>query len=80
MTRDCDVAIAGAGPAGIATALHLLSRYPELRGRILVVDRARFPRDKPCGGGLTGHAGAALAALGLTVPTAQVPAARAVVR
>src|SRR5438552_7767159 len=24
--------------------------------RVLLVDRARFPRDKPCGGGLTGRA------------------------
>jgi len=39
------VVIAGAGPAGSATAL-LLAR----RGlRVLLVDRAEFPRDKPCG-------------------------------
>ena len=47
-----DVLVVGAGPAGSATALHLA------RGgaRVLLADRARFPRDKPCGGGLTGRA------------------------
>lgn len=47
-----DVLVAGAGPAGSAAAIHLA------RGgaRVLLVDRGRFPRDKPCGGGLTGRA------------------------
>jgi geranylgeranyl reductase family protein len=47
-----DVLVAGAGPAGSATAIHLA------RGgaKVLLVDRERFPRDKPCGGGLTGRA------------------------
>jgi geranylgeranyl reductase family protein len=47
-----DVLVAGAGPAGSASAIHLA------RGgaRVLLADRARFPRDKPCGGGLTGRA------------------------
>jgi geranylgeranyl reductase family protein len=47
-----DVLVVGAGPAGSATAMHLS------RGgaKVLLVDRARFPRDKPCGGGLTGRA------------------------
>ena len=44
--------VVGAGPAGSAAAIHLA------RGgaRVLLADRARFPRDKPCGGGLTGRA------------------------
>ena len=44
-----DAIVVGAGPAGSATAIRLA------RGgaRVLVVDKARFPRDKPCGGGLT---------------------------
>ncbi|HEU0335756.1 MAG TPA: geranylgeranyl reductase family protein [Gaiellaceae bacterium] len=47
-----DVLVVGAGPAGSATALHLA------RGgaRVVLAERARFPRDKPCGGGLTGRA------------------------
>jgi geranylgeranyl reductase family protein len=47
-----DVVVAGAGPAGSATAIHLA----RAGARTLLVDRARFPRDKPCGGGLTGRA------------------------
>jgi geranylgeranyl reductase family protein len=47
-----DVIVVGAGPAGSATAIRLA------RGgaRVLLVDKARFPRDKACGGGLTGRA------------------------
>ena len=47
-----DVLVVGAGPAGSAAALHLA------RGgaRVLLADKARFPRDKPCGGGVTGRA------------------------
>ena len=44
-----DVAIVGAGPAG-STAAYRLARS---RARVLLIDKARFPRDKPCGGGLT---------------------------
>lgn len=44
--------VVGAGPAGSATAIHLA------RGgaRVLLAEKACFPRDKPCGGGLTGRA------------------------
>jgi geranylgeranyl reductase family protein len=75
-----DVVIAGAGPAGIACAVALVRRDPSLRGRLVVLERARFPRDKPCGGGLTGHAEEALAALGLTLTVPSVPSPRAEVR
>ncbi len=47
-----DVLVAGAGPSGSATALRLAREG----ARVLLADRARFPRDKPCGGGLTGRA------------------------
>jgi geranylgeranyl reductase family protein len=47
-----DVLVVGAGPAGSATAIHLA----RAGARVLLADRARFPRDKPCGGGLTGRA------------------------
>jgi geranylgeranyl reductase family protein len=43
-----DVAIVGAGPAG-ATAAKFLA---EQGIRTIVIDKAWFPRDKPCGGGL----------------------------
>jgi geranylgeranyl reductase family protein len=47
-----DVLVVGAGPAGSASAHHLA----RAGARVLLADRARFPRDKPCGGGLTGRA------------------------
>jgi geranylgeranyl reductase family protein len=74
-----DVVIAGAGPAGIGCAVALVRRRPDLAGRIVVLDRARFPRDKPCGGGLTGHALDAMRALGLRVAVPAVDSPRAVV-
>ena len=44
-----DALVVGAGPAGSTAAFHLA------RGgaRVLLADKARFPRDKPCGGGVT---------------------------
>jgi geranylgeranyl reductase family protein len=51
-----DVIVAGAGPAG-STAARLLAQ----RGaRVLLLDKQRFPRDKPCGGGVTLRAAATL--------------------
>jgi len=48
-TTSPDVIVVGAGPAG-STAARTLA----LGGaRVLMLDRARFPRYKPCGGGLT---------------------------
>ena len=75
-----DVVIAGAGPAGVATALALLERDPSLARRLVVLDRASFPRDKPCGGGLTGHAEEAMAALKLELTVPSLPSPRAEVR
>ena len=44
-----DVIVVGAGPAG-STAAYRLARAG---ARVCLLDRAQFPRDKPCGGGLT---------------------------
>ena len=49
---DADVVVVGGGPAG-ATAAFALARA----GRdVMLVDKARFPRDKCCGDGLTAAA------------------------
>lgn len=48
-----DVIVVGAGPAGSTTAR-------ECAGRgllVLLLDKAEFPRDKPCGGGVNVHTG-----------------------
>ena len=47
-----DVLVVGGGPAGSTTAL----RLADGGARVLLVDKATFPRDKPCGGGLTARA------------------------
>ena len=44
-----DALVVGAGPAGSTAAF----RLARAGARVLLVDKARFPRDKPCGGGLT---------------------------
>jgi geranylgeranyl reductase family protein len=50
--RRYDAIVVGAGPAGSTCAYRLASAGAD----VLVLDRARFPRDKPCGGGVTGRA------------------------
>lgn len=44
-----DAIVVGAGPAGSVAAFRLAREGAS----VLLLDRARFPRDKPCGGGLT---------------------------
>ncbi|WP_197373309.1 menaquinone reductase [Mycolicibacterium baixiangningiae] len=61
MKTRADVVVVGAGPAGSAAAA-----WAARAGRdVLVVDAARFPRDKACGDGLTPRAVAELERLGL---------------
>jgi geranylgeranyl reductase family protein len=47
-----DAIVVGGGPAGSTTAW----RLADAGASVLLVDKARFPRDKPCGGGLTSRA------------------------
>ena len=72
--NPCEVLIVGAGPAGVSTWLHLAQHAPELARRAVVVDRAVFPRDKLCGGGLGGWSGAVLDRLGiaLDIPSLEI--------
>ena len=42
--RDAEVLVVGGGPAGAASAFFLARAGVD----VLVIDRARFPRDKPC--------------------------------
>lgn len=48
-----DLAVVGAGPAGSAAALAALRARPG--ARVLLLDRAAFPRDKVCGDGVAPH-------------------------
>jgi flavin-dependent dehydrogenase len=52
---ELDVLIVGSGPAGVATGIALRELAPLIADRTLCIDKAVHPRDKTCGGGLTGH-------------------------
>ncbi len=64
---EYDVAIVGGGPAGSSTALHLVREQGIRPDRIVVVDKARFPRDKPCAGAVSQLGVDALETVGLRV-------------
>jgi flavin-dependent dehydrogenase len=58
-----DVGIVGAGPAGLATALHLGHLGVK---RVVIVDRQEFPRDKTCGSAISPKGRTVLEALGVS--------------
>ena len=62
-----DVLILGGGPAGLSTALHLAQLAPELIPRILILEKAHYPRPKLCAGALLADAEIILQRLGLDV-------------
>ena len=68
-----DAVVAGAGPAGSATAL-LLARAG---ARVLLLDRARFPREKPCSEYLSPESSTVLGRLGEDVLAAVAAASPA---
>ena len=61
VTRSADVIVVGAGPAGASTAAFLARAGLD----VLVLDRARFPRDKPCAECLSPQASRLLDELGV---------------
>ena len=60
-TIETDVLVVGAGPGGAATAYHLARHGVD----VTVVDRARFPREKVCGDGITPRGVAAMLKMGV---------------
>ena len=61
MTERFDLVIAGGGPSGSAAAW----QAAQTGARVVVLDKAVFPRDKPCGDGLTARAVSYLQKMGL---------------
>jgi flavin-dependent dehydrogenase len=62
-----DILIIGGGPAGLSTALHLNQIAPLLTDRILLLEKAHYPRLKLCAGGLVADTEVILEGLGLDV-------------
>ncbi|MFC6879800.1 MULTISPECIES: geranylgeranyl reductase family protein [Actinomadura] len=60
-TRQADVIVVGAGPAGASTAYWLAHAGLD----VLLLEKATFPRDKICGDGLTPRAVRALIGMGV---------------
>ena len=60
-TRDADVVVVGAGPAGSSTAYHLARTGLD----VALLEKTAFPREKVCGDGLTPRAVRSLVAMGL---------------
>ena len=77
MRPQYDVIIVGAGPGGAAAASLLTEMGHE---NIVVLERYRFPRPKPCGGGLTGHVEPAMRETGLELRVPHWPSHAAKVR
>lgn len=73
MSPTWDVAIVGGGPAGSSTALHLVRAAGIRPDRILVLEKARFPREKPCAGAISEAGVRALAAVGVRIGIPCVP-------
>jgi flavin-dependent dehydrogenase len=62
-----DIVIVGGGPAGTTTALALVHAAPALASRIVLLERARYPREKPCAGALGARGDALLRGIGVEV-------------
>lgn len=68
-----DVVIVGGGPAGSTTALALVTAAPELASRVVVLEKARYPREKPCAGALGARGDALLRELGVAIDVPSAP-------
>lgn len=70
---DYTIIIAGAGPAGSGAALQLTNLDPDLAGKILLLEKAVFPRPKLCAGGVTRDAELVLKQLGVDIDLPNTP-------
>jgi flavin-dependent dehydrogenase len=70
---DAEVVIVGGGPAGTTTALALADATPHLAARSILLEQARYPRDKPCAGAIGARGDSLLSRLGVKVDVPSVP-------
>lgn len=68
-----DIVIVGGGPAGTTAAIALATAAPELRSRLVVLEKQVYPREKYCAGGFGARGEKVLQALGIE---ADVPSVR----
>src|SRR5512143_1490877 len=61
MAEEYDVIVVGGGPSGSSCAAFLAKQ----KLKVLLLDRATFPRDKTCGDGISGRSVSVLNELGL---------------
>jgi flavin-dependent dehydrogenase len=67
MDSNHDIVIVGGGPAGSTTALAIAQTAPELAHRVVLLEKARYPRDKPCAGAFAARGDALLRSLGVEI-------------
>lgn len=68
-----EIVIVGAGPAGLSLASFLLAKRPSLAGRVVVLEKARLPRDKICAGAIGDRAERLLRDVGIEVDVPSCP-------
>jgi flavin-dependent dehydrogenase len=72
-TESVDAVIVGGGPAGTVTAIALARADPALAERVVLLERARYPREKYCAGAVGGRGDKALEHLDARPDVPSVP-------
>jgi len=70
---EVDVVIVGGGPAGLTLALALVRADASLLGRLVVLERGTYPRDKYCAGAIGWRGEKILSELGAVPDVPSVP-------
>ena len=77
---SAELIVIGSGPSGLSTALHLVHLDPLWKDRVILLEKEKHPRAKPCGGGITSFGVSQLQALGLPLEFPFIPVEKAELR